>query len=132
MAYKTKVEIQTNGKVYPKGSILPDNISKIDLDFLKKKKFIDLVEVDDALKPDFDSEDDGEDGEDNGDDLFGGVNPGEMKSEDEIRKIRTKKDAFDYASSIGLDLGDDYEGKKLSDLIDEILNFQEEGKADGE
>ena len=132
MAYKKKVEIQTNGKIYQKGSILPDNISKIDLDFLKKKKFIDLVEVDDALKPDFDSDDDAEDGEDNDDDLFDGVNPGEMKSEDEVRKIRTKKDAFDYASSIGLDLGDDYEGKKLSDLIDEILNFQEEGEANGE
>lgn len=131
MAYRTKVEIQTNGKVYPKGSILPDNISKIDIDFLKKKKFIDIVEVDDALKPDFDSEEDGEDdGEDDG--LFGGTDVGELKSEDEIRKLRTKKDVFDYASSIGLDLGEDYADKKLDELVEAVLNFQEEKVADGE
>ena len=38
MAYRTKVEVQTNGKVYAPGSILPTNMSKIDMDFLKKRK----------------------------------------------------------------------------------------------
>ena len=37
MAYRTKVEVQTNGKVYAPGSILPTNMSKIDMDFLKKR-----------------------------------------------------------------------------------------------
>ena len=46
MAYRTKVEVQTNGKVYAPGSILPTNMSKIDMDFLKKRKFIELVEID--------------------------------------------------------------------------------------
>ena len=40
MAYRTKVEVWTNGKVYAPGSILPTDMSKIDLDFLKKRKAI--------------------------------------------------------------------------------------------
>lgn len=50
MAYRTKVEVQTNGKVYAPGSILPTNMSKIDMDFLKKRKFIELVEIDERVE----------------------------------------------------------------------------------
>ena len=49
MAYRTKVEVWTNGKVYAPGSILPTDMSKIDLDFLKKRKFIELVEIDERV-----------------------------------------------------------------------------------
>ena len=49
MAYRTKVEVRTNGKVYAPGSILPTDMSKIDLDFLKKRKFIELVEIDERV-----------------------------------------------------------------------------------
>ena len=41
------------------------------------------------------------------------------------RKPKAKKDVAAYAASIGLDLGD-YENKKLKELQDEVINFQEE------
>ena len=44
--------------------------------------------------------------------------------------MRTKKDLYQYALSIGLDLGDDYEERKVGDLADEVINFQEEKEAD--
>lgn len=128
MAYRTKVEVRTNGKVYKPGSILPADMSKIDLDFLKSKKFIEVVEVSAAVAgADEDDEDD-----DPGDGMFDELNVGEYKSTEEVRKIRKKGDLYKYALSIGLDLGDDYEDKKVADLADEIINFQEEKEAAGE
>ena len=120
MAYRTKVEVRTNGKVYAPGSILPTDMSKIDLDFLKKRKFIELVEI----------EEDDEDGADG--DMFDELAPGGYKSADEVRKIRTKKELYAYALSIGLDLGDDYEERKVGDLADEVINFQEEKEAEAD
>lgn len=117
MAYRTKVEVQTNGKVYAPGSILPTNMSKIDMDFLKKRKFIELVEIDERVA----------DG-----DMFDELAPGGYKSADEVRKIRTKKELYTYALSIGLDLGNDYEERKVGDLADEVINFQEEKEADAD
>ena len=125
MAYRTKVEVRTNGKVYAPGSILPTDMSKIDLDFLKKRKFIELVEIDERVAAaDEIEEDDG--------DMFDELAPGGHKSADEVRKIRTKKELYAYALSIGLDLGDDYEERKVGDLADEVINFQEEKEAEAD
>lgn len=128
MAYRTKVEVRTNGKVYKPGSILPADMSKIDLDFLKRRKFIEVVEIDGRAADDL------EDGEDDGadDGMFDELTPGEYKSAEEVKKIRKKGDLYKYALSIGLDLGDDYEEKKVADLADEIINFQEEKEAEAD
>lgn len=128
MAYRTKVTVVTNGKEFKPGAILPADISKLDLDFLKSKKFVEVIDAAAAAY------DDGaeDDGDDQGDD-FGGfdeINPGAIKSTDEIKAIKAKKDVAAYAASIGLDLGD-YENKKLKELQDEVINFQEEQIAEG-
>lgn len=128
MAYRAKVEVRTDGKVYVPGSILPDNMAKVDLDFLKKRKFIELVEVDERVIAASDMEDEEEELPDS--DAFDEMLPSEYKSSEEIRKMRTKKDLYQYALSIGLDLGDDYEERKVGDLADEVINFQEEKEAD--
>lgn len=126
MAYRTKVEVRTNEKVYKPGSILPGNMSKIDLDFLKRKKFVEVVEID--SRAEVDADDAGDEGADG--DMFDEMNPGEYKSAEEVKKIRKKSDLYAYAASIGLDLGPDYEDKKVSDLADEIINYQEEKEAE--
>lgn len=128
MAYRAKVEVRTDGKVYVPGSILPDNMAKVDLDFLKKRKFIELVEVDERVIAASDMEDEEEESPDS--DAFDEMLPHEYKSSEDIRKMRTKKDLYQYALSIGLDLGDDYEERKVGDLADEVINFQEEKEAD--
>lgn len=46
------------------GSILPTDMSKIDLDFLKKRKFIELVEIDERVAAADEIEEDDEDGAD--------------------------------------------------------------------
>lgn len=86
--YRTKVEVRTNGKVFKPGAILPDDISKLDLNFLKAKKFVEVVDVADAVseaeaEDDFDDEEFG--------DGFDEMTPGSFKTADEIRKIRTRK-----------------------------------------
>ncbi|WP_024346581.1 hypothetical protein [Lacrimispora indolis] len=118
MAYRTKVEVRTKGKVFPAGSILPDDISKSDLAFLKMKKFIDVVEGS-GVQIDDEDEEDG----------FDEMDPGEYKTAEEVKKFRKKKDVYTYAASIGLDLGDDYGEKSLADLCDAVINFQEEAEA---
>lgn len=131
MAYRTKVTVVTNGKEFKPGAILPADISKLDLDFLKSKKFVEVIDAAAAAYDDG-AEDDEDDGDDQGDD-FGGfneINPGAIKSADEIKAIKAKKDVAAYAASIGLDLGD-YENKKLKELQDEVINFQEEQIAEG-
>lgn len=121
MAYRTKIEVRTMGKVYKAGSILPDDISKIDLDFQRRRKFVELV--DDAGISGIAEEDDEPD-------VFDELDPEEYKSADEIKKIRKKDDLYKYALSIGLDLGDEYEEKKVADLAEEIINYQEEKEAE--
>ena len=122
MRYKTKVTVLTGGKTYNPGTILPADISSADLAFLKSKKFVEPVDIPAALV------DETEDREDEGGD-FSGFNervPEALKSPEEIRKIRTKKDIFSYAASVGLDLGENYEEKSLKELQETVINFQEE------
>lgn len=136
MRYKTKVTVTTKGKVFSPGSILPDDISKSDLAFLKAKKFVEPADVPAAAyeEPEDVQEDDPE--QDSGDPSgFNMIEPDGLKSPDEIRKIRSKKDVAAYAESIGLNLGENYEEKSLKDLQSMTIDFQEEqveGKADGE
>lgn len=134
MRYKTKVTVTTQGKVFKPGSILPDDISKSDLAFLKSKKFVEPADVPAAAyeDPEYDPEDEQEPG--NG--AFDGFNvtePDGVKNPDEIRKIRSKKDVAAYARKIGLDLGENYEEKSLKDLQAAVIDFQEEQmEGDGE
>lgn len=116
-AYKTKVTVITNGKEYWPGMILPADISSADLRFLKEKKFVEPADVPEAVF----EEDDGEEDFDG----FDEISPGAVKSADEIRKIRVKKDVAAYAASIGLDFGD-WNGKSLKVLQEEVINYQEE------
>ena len=138
MRYRTKVAFVRNGKTYEPGSVLPDNISAADLEFLKRKGFVEPADIADT-----EPETDGSFPE-NGDgweDGFGGIDefyesaPGEVKSPDEIRKIRSKKEVAAYAKKIGFDLGENYEEKGLKDLQAAVIDFQEEqmeGGADTE
>ncbi len=124
--------VTTQGKVFKPGSILPDDISKSDLAFLKAKKFVEPADVPAAAyeEPEDMQEDDPE--QDSG---FNMIEPAGLKSPDEIRKIRSKKEVAAYAESIGLNLGENYEEKSLKDLQSMAIDFQEEqmeGKADGE
>ena len=134
MRYKTKVTVTTQGKVFKPGSILPEDLSKSDLAFLKSKKFVEPADVPAAAyeDPGYDPEDEQEPG--NG--AFDGFNvtePDGVKNPDEIRKIRSKKEVAAYARKIGLDLGENYEEKSLKDLQAAVIDFQEEQmEGDGE
>lgn len=123
MRYRTKVTVVTGGKEYRPGSILPADISAADLDFLKSKGFVTPTEMSSAAADDCDEEDE----------LFGfrEKEPEMFKSPAGIRKIRSKKEIARYAAAIGLDLGDDFEGKGLKELQEEVINFQEENATDG-
>ena len=57
---------------------------------------------------------------------FDMMEPAGLKSPDEIRKIRSKKDVAAYAESIGCNLGENYEEKSLKDLQVAVIDFQEE------
>lgn len=119
--YRAKVTVITRGKEYRPGTILPPDISSVDLAFLKEKKFVELADVPETV---FDEDEEGFEG-------FDEVDPGAVKSADEIRKIRAKKDLAEYARSIGLDLGE-WNGKSVKVLQEEIINYQEEQIAQGE
>lgn len=122
MQYKTTVTYITGGKEYQPGDVLPADISLSDLAFLKSKKFVvPAVSEDDEVEyGSSDQEDrDGFSG-------FDEQEPDAIKSPEEVRKIRSKKDAFSYAASIGLDFEEGYESKSLKELQEEIINFQEE------
>lgn len=124
MAYRTKVEVRTKGKIFPSGSILPKDISESDLAFLKKKKFLEAVEgngVHDEEEEDCYSGDD-----------FEEMTLGEYKTAEEVKKIRKKEDIYTYAASIDFDLGDDYKEKSLTELQEEVINYQEEVEADAD
>ena len=134
MRYKTKVTVTTQGKVFKPGSILPEDLSKSDLAFLKSKKFVEPADVPAAAyeEPEEDPEDEQEP-ENGGFDGFNVTEPDGMKNPDEIRKIRSKKDVAAYARKIGLDLGENYEEKSLKDLQAAVIDFQEEQmEGDGE
>ena len=120
MRYKTKVEVRTNGRPYPPGAVLPEDISPADLAFLKSKRFIVPT---DEVESDIDGEEDFEDVFEE----FLKENELEIiKSPDEIRKLRSKERVAASASAIGYDLGENYKEKNLKDLQEEVVNFQEE------
>lgn len=126
MAYRTKIEVRTGGKKYLPGTILPEDISPLDLAFLKRKKFVEVVDADPLAT--LAAEDSDEDPDNDGfTDGFGGVDS--LKSADEIMKLRSKADIAQYAASIGLDLGEDYKDKALDNLKETVINFQEEMEA---
>ena len=127
MRYKTKVTVTTQGKVFKPGSILPEDLSKSDLAFLKLKKSFEPADVPAAAyeEPEEDPEDEQEP-ENGGFDGFNVTEPDGVKNPDEIRKIRSKKDVAAYARKIGLDLGENYEEKSLKDLQAAVIDFQEE------
>ena len=127
MRYRTKVTVVTGGKEYKTGSILPEDISKADLAFLKSKKFVDPVDMA-PVAAEYDESTPENEG--SGFSGFDEQEPDALKSPEEIGKIRSKKDIFNYASSIGLDLGENYETESMKDLQEEVINFQEENLAE--
>ena len=126
MRYRTKVEVVTNGKTYEPGSILPEDIPASDLAFLKIKKFVVPVDADAVISEPV--EDETDDGAGFGGDFsgFDEMQPGKLKSETEIRKIRSKKEIRAYAGSIGFDLEENSDEKSLKELQEAVINFQEE------
>ena len=136
MRYRAKITVITQGKAYGPGSILQDDISKSDLAFLKEKKFVEPVDV--SAVPYEEPEDEPEEESEQESGGFSGfdeMDPPGLKSPDEIRKIRSKKEVAAYAESIGFSIGDDYEEKSLKELQTAVIDFQEEqmeGGADTE
>jgi len=128
MRYRAKVTVATGGKVYGPGAILPEDISSGLMSFLRRKKFIEPLD----LPPGADNAPDDGDSADMERDFagFGMTVPETLKSPEEICRIRSKKEVRRYAESIGLDLGEDYEDRSLKDLQEEVVNFQEEQAAD--
>lgn len=126
MRYRTKVEVVTNGKTYKPGSILPDDISASDLAFLKMKKFVVPVDAAAVVTEPVEEETDGDDGNDGDFTGFNEMQPGKLKNEAEIRKIRSKKEIRAYADSIGLEFGENSDEKSLKELQEIVINFQEE------
>lgn len=132
MRYRTKVEVVTNGKTYKPESILPDDISASDLAFLKMKKFVVLVDAAAVVTEPVEEETDGDDGNDGDFTGFNEMQPGKLKNETEIRKIRSKKEIRAYADSIGLELGENSDEKSLKELQEIVINFQEERMENGD
>lgn len=122
MRYKTKVTVVTGGKDYEPGTILPKDISDIDMAFLKSKGFVEPADIESVESGYYEPDSE----EDNAFLGFDEKTPDALKSVKEILKIRSKKDVASYAASIGLDLGTDYEERPLKDLQEAIINFQEE------
>lgn len=130
MTYRTKVTVVSGGKQYNPGSILPVALPKSVLKFLKAKGFVELAETEtDAAMEVSDTISDDEDG----DFLdFDEREPEILKTPEEILKIRSKKEVFAYAASIGFDFEQDYEEKSLKVLQEAVINFQEEQLAGSE
>ena len=66
VAYRLKVTFATGGKEYLPGSILPADIASSDFQFLKSKKFIEIVDVSEGSNEEFDEDFEGFDDEDFG------------------------------------------------------------------
>lgn len=132
MKYRTKVTVVSNGKIYPPGYILPEDISNTDMAFLKEKQFVELVDASMGLFNETDGLMDPEDESESGFEGFGGMQIQPLKSSDEIRKIRSKKEVAAYADSIGFDFGENFEERSLKDLQADVIDFQEEQMESGE
>lgn len=130
MIYKLKVSFRTNGRIYAPGEILPADISAGDLAFLKRKGFVEPVDVE--LAADYAGNETGDSQDPGGDETgihfpgLGEFGEAALKSPEEIYKMRSKDEVYIYAQSIGLDLGDEYKGKSLKELQEAVVNFQEE------
>ena len=124
MRYKTKVTVLTGEREYRPGTVLPADISSADLAFLKGKGFVEPVDPAPGMWIESDEDEPAEaDYELSG---FDEQEPDPLKTPEEIRKIRSKKEVFHYAASVGLDLEGDYVGESLKDLQEKVINFQEE------
>ncbi len=124
MRYRTKVTVLTGEKEYGPGMVLPEDISSADLAFLKGKGFVEPVDMESSSGVKWGEDEPAEtDYELSG---FDEREPDALKSPEEIRKIRAKKDVFSYAASLGLELGQDYEENSLKELQEKVINFQEE------
>ena len=124
MRYRTKVTFMTGGVEYRPGEILPEDISKNDLEFLKSKGFVEPADVTSDI-----TTRDGEVGSEDGNGDFPGFDerePDALKSPEEIKKIRSKNELAKYAKAIGFDIGEGLEEKSLKELQEEVINFQEE------
>ena len=115
MKYTAKIKVVHNGKLYTPGTVLPDTISKADMEFLKSKNYL-VPCMDEPDADDFDEQTPDDD----------------YKTADEIGKIRSKKDVKAYADAIGLDLGEDWEEKSLKDLKEAVILYQDEQEAAAE
>ena len=131
MRYKTKVTVATGGRTYKPGMILPADISASDLAFLKMKKFVVPVDATAVVTEPVEEEMDGNDGNEGDFTGFNEMQPGKLKNEAEMRKIRSKKEIRAYAASIGLELGEDNDEKSLKELQEIVINFQEERMENG-
>lgn len=121
MRYRTKIMVVTGGREYEPGVLLPEDISYMDMAFLKSKGFVEPADTE-SVKIDYNMPE-----KDNDIFLgFRGKEPELLKSPDEILKIRSKKDMARYAVSIGFDLGNSYEERPLKDLQEEVIHFQKE------
>ncbi len=142
MRYRTKITYLAEGKQYDPGTLLPPDLPAGDIAFLRSKGFVEPADVgmeDDSgeesgCSPDGEESDCSPDGEESGcsPDGMDGFSAFEgikltaaLKSPDEIMRIRSKKDVFHYAASVGCDLGENYEDKSLKELQEEVIRFQE-------
>lgn len=123
---KAKVSVITENKEYLPGEVIKEQLSKADLEFLKKNGFIEITDEAVSLYEDEDSEDSGND--DNSgfgiedDDSGDGIS---YLDKSELKAMK-KEEIIAYAATIGLDLSDDL---KKDELIDSVLNFIEENEA---
>ncbi|MDC7288535.1 hypothetical protein NXH76_12040 [Blautia schinkii] len=117
MTYKANIKVVHGGKLYPAGTILPDTISKADIEFLKSRGYLTPCEDEAAAADDFD------------DDFDEATPEDDFKTADEIGKLRSKKDVKDYADKIGCDLGDAWEDKTLKELKEAVILYQDEQEA---
>lgn len=136
MDYRLNVSFRSQGKTYAPGCMLPGGVSASDLDFLKKKGFVEPVDTrflfKEAPDPGLESVSQGrqEEGEGICFPDFSGLEEAAWKGPEEIQKMRSKEEVFVYAQSIGLDLGENYKEKSLKELQESVINFQEEAAAE--
>lgn len=113
---KAKVNIETGKRTYKPGDVIEEQLSDIDMAFLKVHDFISTEEEADFTEPDFDEEDIG--GIPNigiDDDPDGAA----YKDEDALKRLN-KDEIVEYAASIGLKL--DVSSLK-NDLIASVMDY---------
>lgn len=136
MDYRLNVSFRSQGKTYAPGCMLPGGVSASDLNFLKRKGFVEPVDTifPSGEVPDPDLGDSSYEEQEEGDGIsfpdFHEVGEATRKSSGEIQKMRSKEEVFVYAQSIGLDLGENYKEKSLKELQESVINFQEEVAAE--